>query len=126
MAQTLTLIEATPNSVAYTVAEAATAAAALTSDISGDLVAGPLQDALFPTGGFASQAAARTAWDLAIDIIQQCKINTPAGATGGALLTVDQNVAGVLFRLVTAAIKDANGDVATWVLRISHRHSIID
>jgi hypothetical protein len=126
MANTLTLIEATPNSVAYTMQEAATAAAVLTTDVAGDLVPGPLQDLLFPAGGFANQAAARAAWDAAIDVQCQAKVNTPAGATAGATPTFDQNVSGTNFRLETNSAKAANGDVATWVVRICHRHSVID
>jgi len=124
MANTLTLIEATPNSLCYRMVEAATAAAVLTTDVAGDLVAGPLQDLL--TASYASQALARTAWEAAVDVSVQARINTPAGGTGGVTPTIDQNVAATAFRLETNSAKAANGDVATFVLRFSFRHSIVD
>lgn len=124
MANTLTLIEATPNSLCYRMVEAATAAALLTTDVSGDLVAGPLSDLL--SASYANQAAAQAAWEAAVDVHIQCRSNVPAGATGGAIPTIDQNVAGTDFRLETNSVKDANGDAATWIVRICHRHSVID
>ncbi len=130
MALTATLIEATPHSLAYDIDEAGTAAATLTYDADGDLVAGPLATLLQPAGGFANQAAAIAAFDAAVDCAVYHRAATPAGATAAPVLTVTPQVSAPAvannFRLDLASVKAANGDTAEYRIRISIRHSIVD
>lgn len=126
MANTLTLINQTSNSATFTFAEAGTAAAVTTTDIIAALNAGALKDLLNQT--FANQAAARTAWEAGVIVTSWCKTATPAGATGGPIPTVDVNVSAPAvasnLRLETNSVKAANGDTATYILRIENRHTI--
>lgn len=136
MALTATVLRRTPHSLAYTVAEAGTAAAENAVDVPADLIhadsVGPLRDLLQGGGAadtvaFANQAAARAAFYAACDISIVPNASTPAGSTEGARLLIDPDVADANaggFRLNMTAEKAANGDTADFTVFINFRHSI--
>jgi hypothetical protein len=124
----ITLIEATENSVAYKVVEDGNAADTVQRDVLADLTAGSaIHTAL--NAAVADQAAAQALTDSSIDVSSRLESSVPAGATAGAQLLLTPNVSGAgvgAYRMDFSSVKAAAGDTQTSVQRLSLRHSAID
>ena len=125
----IAILEVTPHSISYLVTEDGNAVDVVARDVPADLVTGPLATLLGSLITVANQAAARTLVEANCDFMIHHRASTSAGATSGPTAFVDPNIAGGAagnFRLDFSSNKAANADTATYVARISLRHSIID
>ena len=123
-----------PYSISYQVGEDGNAVDIVQRDVLADLVAkavpvtAPIYVLLNNSGvAFAAQANAQTAVESACDLFTYYETGVIAGTAAFVPWCVP-NIAGTAvgnFRLDLTGLKTANGDTATYHVRLSMRHSII-